>query len=259
MNRPEQPPPPSNRLTRFSDRVRAYAAYRPSYPAEAIDAVLEGMVPSSSLAVADVGAGTGISSRLFAARGCRVYAIEPNREMRERGSGSSDPLISWHDATGEQTGLVSRSADLVACFQAFHWLDSANALAEFQRILRAGGRAALVWNVRDDTDPFTRAYSEVILRHATDPPRSPHLGGGGHVPAEFRERWRDYRVRRAMNSQPMNREELIGRALSASYCPNEGQSREALVQDLCSIFEQSEREGSVSLRYVCEAHLAEKT
>lgn len=45
---------------RFSSRVEDYVKFRPGYPAEAIDAILEqgGLAPES--AVADIGAGTGI-------------------------------------------------------------------------------------------------------------------------------------------------------------------------------------------------------
>ena len=50
----------------FGDRAVAYAAYRPSYPDEAVDAVFDGLGDPSSLVVADIGSGTGISSRMFA-------------------------------------------------------------------------------------------------------------------------------------------------------------------------------------------------
>lgn len=72
-----------NPLTRFCDRVADYVKYRPSYPAQAIDIILKGLEPSSQLTAADIGAGTGISSRLLAERGVSVIAIEPNPAMRE--------------------------------------------------------------------------------------------------------------------------------------------------------------------------------
>lgn len=52
-----------NPLTRFSDTAD-YVNYRPSYPAAAIDIILEGLAPPTQLLAADIGAGTGISSRL---------------------------------------------------------------------------------------------------------------------------------------------------------------------------------------------------
>jgi 2-polyprenyl-3-methyl-5-hydroxy-6-metoxy-1,4-benzoquinol methylase len=69
-----------NPLNRFSDRAADYVKYRPSYPAVAIDRILAGL--GTEPLVADIGAGTGISSRLIADRGVRVMAINPNAAMR---------------------------------------------------------------------------------------------------------------------------------------------------------------------------------
>lgn len=51
----------------FSGRAEDYAKYRPNYPANAIDMMLEGLDTSrTSLKVANIGAGTGIASRQLA-------------------------------------------------------------------------------------------------------------------------------------------------------------------------------------------------
>jgi 2-polyprenyl-3-methyl-5-hydroxy-6-metoxy-1,4-benzoquinol methylase len=74
-----------NPLDRFSDRAADYVKYRPSYPMAAIDIILEGL-GQTPLVAADIGAGTGISSRLLADRGVRVLAIDPNAAMRAAGA-----------------------------------------------------------------------------------------------------------------------------------------------------------------------------
>src|SRR5688572_26600177 len=86
----ESPPRPSDRALyemnptgRFSDRAQAYSRHRPSYPAPAVDAMLAGLGEPARLSAADIGAGTGISSRLLAERGLTVHAVEPNQAMRE--------------------------------------------------------------------------------------------------------------------------------------------------------------------------------
>jgi SAM-dependent methyltransferase len=106
---------------RFTNRAEDYAKHRPSYPDAAIDAVLMGLGAPPDLVAADVGAGTGISSRALAARGLRVVAIEPNAAMRAKAE--PHPRVEWRDGTGERTGLPPASVDLVLCAQAFHWLD----------------------------------------------------------------------------------------------------------------------------------------
>ena len=71
--------------TRFSDRAADYVRFRPTYPAEAIDAVVAGLGAPEGLAAADIGAGTGISARLLAERGVGVFAGEPNAALRAAG------------------------------------------------------------------------------------------------------------------------------------------------------------------------------
>jgi SAM-dependent methyltransferase len=208
---------------RFSTRADAYAAGRPSYPAEAIDALLAGLGDVTEIVVADLGAGTGISSRSIAQRGPRVFAIEPNAAMRN--AATPDARIEWIDATAERTTLDDDSVDVVCAFQAWHWVDHPVALAEARRIARPGGRLAVVYNERDDRDPFTAGYSEIVRRYATDATearRATALADAlGADPAkttrlEFR------------NHQTLNRAGVHARAESTSYLPQAGRDAEAL-------------------------------
>src|SRR5262245_44915731 len=145
-----------NPTGRFSGRAEDYRRYRPDYPAAALDAILEGLGEPSRLVAADVGAGTGISSRLLADRGVRVVAIEPNEAMRA--AAAPHPLVEFREGTAERTGLAEATLDLVLCAQSFHWFRAKEALAEFRRVLRPGGRVALLWNERNLADPMTAAY-----------------------------------------------------------------------------------------------------
>lgn len=149
-----------NPLKRFSDRVEDYVKYRPSYPKAAIDKILENF--TSAITATDIGAGTGISSRLLAARGVNVIAIEPNPEMRNAGIRDNTTSVEWKDGTAENTNLPDESVDLVSCFQAFHWFTPEPTLLEFQRILKPSGRLAVVWNNRENQDEFTAEYSRII-------------------------------------------------------------------------------------------------
>ena len=82
---------------RFTDRAEVYAANRPSYGADVIAYVLDGL--GEHPVVADLGAGTGISSRRMAEHGARVLAVEPNAAMRSAGAGD----VRWVDGTAEKT------------------------------------------------------------------------------------------------------------------------------------------------------------
>ena len=69
-----------------------------------------------------------------------------------RDAAEPHPGVEWIDGTAESTGLHEASVDLAAAFQAFHWFDHPKALAEMVRIVRPGGRAAVVYNERDESD-----------------------------------------------------------------------------------------------------------
>lgn len=248
--------------TRFADRAADYAAARPSYPDAAIDAILDGLARScdvspSQLVIADVGAGTGISSRLLAARGVRVIAVEPNDAMRQAGEAEANPRVEWRKGTAESTGLKDNSVHAVVCAQAFHWFRPDESLREFARILAPRGRVALMWNNRDERDSFTLAYAEAINRAAT---------AGGYVEPEMRvaqpleesRLFRRYRLVETAYEQRLSEPLLIKRALSASYVPKFGPAHERLLADLHAIFERFAQAGAVTLKYVTSVHLADK-
>ncbi len=238
---------------RFTDRASDYVLHRPDYPAAAIDHVLAGLGDPVRLVVADVGAGTGISARQVAARGARVLAVEPNAAMRA--AATPGPRIEWREGTAEATGLDPKSVHLVLCAQAFHWFRQREALAEFHRILRPGGRLALVWNARDHGDPLTRGYIEAI-----------HAVGGEH-PAERREfdptvvtaegLFTPPALATAPHAQELDLEGLIGRATSASYVPKEGAAFTELRSRLVALHAaHADAGGRVRMRYVTRVHLA---
>ena len=134
----------SDPITRFSTQAGDYALYRPSYPRDAIDAVLDGF---SKPDVADPAVRAGISSIALADAGARVFAVEPNANMR--GSIPTRADIVVIDGTAEVTALPDHSVNIVTAFQAYHWFTPDRVLTEAARIGRARTRYAAVWNERD--------------------------------------------------------------------------------------------------------------
>jgi SAM-dependent methyltransferase len=230
---------------RFSKRAGAYAAGRPSYPSASIDAILAGLGEPATLVAADLGAGTGISSRLIADRGAHVLAIEPNAAMR--GAAQGDPRIEWIDGTAERTTLPDRSVDVVTAFQAWHWLDHALAVTETRRILRGGGRLAVVYNERDESDPFTAAYGEIVRRYATDATEERRAKALAHAlgidPARTtREEFR--------NQQTLDRPGTHARAESSSYLPQTGPAAAAMHAAIDALFDRFAVEEAVEMHLV---------
>ena len=240
---------------RFSDRAQDYAKFRPDYPGAAIDALLRGLAGPAEPTAADVGAGTGILSALVAARGVRVLAIEPNAAMRA--AAVPHALISWRDGTAEATGLPAASVELVMCAQAFHWFRQRDAIAEFHRILRPGGRLAIMWNNRDPDDTLTRSYIEAIRAVNGEHPIERRAFEPAVVDADGL--FTPPRLESFAHSQELDLAGLIGRATSASYVPRAGPAFAALGERLTALFERHrDARGRVRLKYWTRLHLAER-
>lgn len=243
----------ANPLGRFSDRAADYVKYRPDYPEAAFDAMLEGMGSPDALIAVDVGAGTGISARQLAARGVRVIAVEPNAEMRA--AAEPHPRVEWVDGQAERTGLPDACVDLVISAQAFHWFRADEALAEFRRVLRPGGRLALMWNSRDATDPLTRGYREAIRDTGGEDPADRRAFDPGII--ERRGLFARMRALEFPHAQTLDGPGLLGRATSASYVAKTGPAFEALRAILAALHERHrDASGRVALRYRTKLFLA---
>lgn len=151
----------------FTGLAADYAKFRPGYAPYVADAILgyldrdpgnsaelagsgESVVRASSIDAADVGAGTGIWTRILAAHRLRsIVAVEPNENMRREGVEASRGMqITWRPGSAEATGLPNASVDLLTMASSFHWADFDRACEEFARVLRPGGLFVALWNPR---------------------------------------------------------------------------------------------------------------
>jgi SAM-dependent methyltransferase len=251
-----------NPIGLFSGRAAAYAKYRPGYPAAAIDSIVERARLSGDSLLVDVGSGTGISSRLFAARGVSVIGIEPNAEMRAAAeswaAADERQRPTYREGLAQATGLPSGVADAVLAAQAFHWFEPDAALREFHRILKPDGFAILMWNERDERDSFTAAFGTVIR----DSPGAAVFESRPHAQAAsalvtsplFRESQR----LNFPSEQVLDEEEMLGRAFSVSYAPSTASEKATWTERLRNTFREYQREGKVTLFYQTSVYLARR-
>jgi SAM-dependent methyltransferase len=239
--------------TRFSNRVTDYVRWRPSYPPELIAVLRDELGMTPEWVVADIGSGPGNLTRLLLDNGNRVFAIEPNREMRESGEALMAGYLHFTsvDGSAEATGLSDASVDLVVAAQAFHWFDVARARVEIGRILRGPRQVAFVWNERKTTGtPFLEAYETLLRGLGTDYAEVRHGSGQGEALAAFFGGPDRYRTVTFPYAQRLNREGLRGRVVSSSYVPAAGQpGHDQLLADLDEIFAATSVGGEVSFDY----------
>jgi SAM-dependent methyltransferase len=243
---------------RFSNRVADYVKNRPSYPAQVLTLLKDKCALGPGQVVADIGAGTGIFTRLLLDTGATVHAVEPNGPMRQAlvDSVSNDSRLCVHDGTAEKTGLGDGSVGLITAAQAYHWFTPALARKEFLRVLTGGRHVALIWNSRlEDTTPFLVAYEELLKRFATDYAKVNHRQVGLEsikpffAPGPVEMHTFDYQ-------QIFDFEGVKGRLLSSSYSPAEGDPGHApMLAQLRVIFDQHHKSGKVAFDYKTEVYL----
>ncbi len=242
---------PTDPKARFTDRVDDYVRFRPSYPQALVERLTSLCRLGPDRVVADIGAGTGIFTRLLLETGARVFAVEPNAAMRAAAEADSakDARFESVDGSAESTTLPDASVDLITAVQAFHWFKPHEARLEFARIQRPGGLVALIWNQRRET-AFNRDYEAMLERFAPD-----------YRLVRERDRAAESRVRAFFeptpatfesfsNAQVLDQAGVEGRLASSSYAPRAGDPvHPEILRELRAIFARHEHDGQVRIDY----------
>jgi SAM-dependent methyltransferase len=237
--------------TRFSDRVGNYVRYRPGYPPELLELLRSKCGLRPDHVIADVASGTGIFTKLLLENGNRVFAVEPNSEMREMGIQFLEayPRLMTVNGTSEDTTIASGSIDFVTAAQAAHWFDLRRARTEFVRILKPEGWCVLIWNERrTDSTAFLREYEQLLLTYGTDYKEVRHERTTAVIdkffdPSRFEERVFDIKQR-------FGYEGCAGRLLSSSYAPLQGHANyKPMMEDLQRIVRDHGEGGWVEFEY----------
>ncbi len=198
----------------FQAGAAAYELARPGYPDEAVALLRDEVGVTPGTRVLDLAAGTGKLTRRLVELGASVVAVEPVAGMRAQLTAVL-PDVEAVEGTAEDIPLPDGSVDIVAVAQAFHWFDAAAALPEIARVLRPGGRLALLWNERDEATPWVAEMSRLIRWHERTVSRYQHLDWAAVVGACGR--FSPLEERTIAWEQPLTRELLAERVRSISY------------------------------------------
>lgn len=143
----------------FGRVAEVYHRGRPGYPEDAV----RWLVGEQPATVLELGAGTGKLTAQLVALGHDVHATDPDPAMLAVLEAEL-PGVRTTVAAAERLPVADRSVDVVVCGQSFHWFDHAPALEEIARVLRPGGRLAVVWYERDERIPWVKRLGRLLGR-----------------------------------------------------------------------------------------------
>jgi len=151
---------------KFTGLAENYAKYRPTYSRELIDWLYNEVGFANAETIVDVGAGTGIFAKLLLERGSRVYCVEPNADMM---SIAREYLAEYRNcefiaSPAENINLPDKCSCFITSAQAFHWFDMQAFKAECKRLLKDGGKAAIIWNSKKDSD-ITAVFDAISRKY----------------------------------------------------------------------------------------------
>ena len=243
---------------KFSGKADIYKKNRPTYPGELIDYLYSDIGFSHESVVADIGAGTGIFSKLLARRNSTVICVEPNSDML---SAAKEELSAYSNcdfihASAECTSLAANSVDFITVAQAFHWFDRSRFKVECRRIVKNAGKVVLVWNSRDSADELTIESWNINKRYCPD--FKGFSGGMDENPESYADFFENgicgYKIFR--NDLVYDEEGFIGRSLSSSYAPKENQPfYHEYINEMRLLFHKYCSDGSIVMRNLTRSYI----
>ncbi len=166
----------------FGRAADAYERGRPGYPQAAVDHLTRELDLREGRTVLDLAAGTGKLTRLLAATGATVIAVEPVPAMRAI-LATASAGADVRDGTAEAIPAATGTVDALTVAQAFHWFDAASAVAEIHRVLRPGGALGLVWNTFDTSVAWVAALVALVGAYRRGEPQYGRSGWRGTLEA----------------------------------------------------------------------------
>ncbi len=242
---------------KFDAKAEIYSKARPSYPDELFDYLKEHSLISENTVAADIGSGTGIFTKKLCSYVSKIFAIEPNDDMRsvaEKKYAAHKNIISV-SGSAEDTKLNDKSVDFITVAQAFHWFDRQSFKAECRRILKDSGKILLVWNARDPESELIMANYDINRRFC------PNFKGSSNgidfskdAFSDFFEG--DFDVVQFRNDLIYDENAFVSRNLSSSYAPKPSEEKyDEYVAELQELFKKHSQNDTVPYPYITRCYI----
>ncbi|MDR2932603.1 MAG: class I SAM-dependent methyltransferase [Oscillospiraceae bacterium] len=207
----------------YQYKAAFYKEGRQGYAPEAVQLITE-TIGTPRAVIADMGSGTGIFSASLLKKGCVVYCVEPDADLRQKASERLRHFKHFMPiaAPAEDTRLPNHSVDGITAASAFHWFDPEIFLRECKRIIKPDSPVFFLYNVRPNDDPFSQEQSRVCRQYC--PGFTSFCHGADKAkkrcPAFFSD---EFKEKHYSYDLIYTKEQFLSRCLSSSYSLNQTQ------------------------------------
>jgi len=151
----------------FDGVAELYDTYRPGYPIELIEDIINISAIQPDGRILEIGSGTGKATLLFAGRGYSILCLEPGHNLIDVAARNlaAFPQVSFVKSRFEEWDSDQEKFDLVISAQAYHWVPENIRYEKTASVLKPGGYLAAFWNMYPGMDGELRqeldqAYAE---------------------------------------------------------------------------------------------------
>ncbi|MCG4610324.1 class I SAM-dependent methyltransferase [Anaeromassilibacillus senegalensis] len=156
-----------------------YAKYRDIYPEMFYRQILDAGLCVQGQTVLDLGTGTGVLPRNLYRYGAQFVGIDLSPEQIEQArrlAKQAGMQIDFFACPAESVDFPDHTFDVVTACQCFFYFDAKKLLPNLRRMLRPGGRLAILYMAwLPGEDPIARASEQLVLRY------NPSWSGGGET------------------------------------------------------------------------------
>ena len=181
--------PDAGRIVDWGRTSADYAVYRPGYPASFFEHLKLLGIGLPGQRILDLGCGTGVLARVFAAQGCDVTGVDISPEQIAAGrklAADQGVTVEFRVAPAESTAAEAATFDVLTASQSWLYFDRPRAIAEAKRLLKPGGRLLLAYlNWLPRLDRIAAASEALVLKHNPDWSAGDYEGKPPFLPGGF--------------------------------------------------------------------------
>lgn len=249
----------------FDQMADYYDKFRPSYPLDVVDTIIQNSGVNSNSYLLEIGAGSGKATELFAARNLNICCIEPGQNLVDTGTKkfANNSRVKFITARFEEYDVSQQQYDVIYSAQAFHWVPQPVGYDKCAMALKDKGYLALIWNMYITYDNnLDRELLEISSRYGgfTDflsidgcEKRIASICSGiensrlFHSPSVYRFPW----------SQEYTADEYFGFVLTSnSFVQRTDEEKQRAYQDITAL--ASKHGGVINRPYICALYIAQK-